>query len=168
MTIESPAAPFTQAVNSAMTQAQTAAQSAFDEFSRMFSGMKLPAVADSDALMAAYKRNMEALTQANRVAMEGAQAVARRHMEIVQQTMGEMGETMRALTSTTGAQDRAATQSELLRRAYERAVGHTRDMAELIRNSNAEALGLLNKRVVEAMEEIKALTNQAGGSTPTP
>ena len=35
---------------------------------------------------------MEVLSNANRLALEGAQAVARRHMEIMQQTMTEFTE----------------------------------------------------------------------------
>jgi phasin family protein len=156
-------APFASAMTTAMTQAQTA----FDEFAKMFSTMKMPAVPDAETLMAAHKRNIEALTQANRIAMEGAQAVARRHMEIVQQTIGEMSDTMRALATTQAPQDKASKQAELLRRAYERTVEHTREMAELIRTSNSEALSLLNQRVVEAMEEVKALMHKAGTSAPS-
>lgn len=160
MPSESPAAPFAHAMSTAMTQAQ----SAFDEFTKMFSGMKMPAMPDTEALLAAQKRNMEALTQANRVAMEGAQAVARKHMEIMQQSVAEMSETMRALTATTAPQDRATHQAELLRRAYERAVQHTKEMADLIRSTNTEAVELLNHRMVEAMNEMKALTHT---TTPT-
>lgn len=153
--------PFTDAMSTAMTQAQ----SAFDEFTKMFSTMKLPAVPDTEALLAAHKRNIEALTQANRVAMEGAQAVARRHMEIVQQTIAEMTDTMRAVAAAQAPGEKASKQAELLRRAYERAVEHTKEMAELIRSSNSEALQLLNQRVVEAMDEVKALVHKSSESS---
>ena len=42
--------------------------------------------------VAANRRNIETLTAANRVAMEGAQAVARRNMEIMQQNLKTLGE----------------------------------------------------------------------------
>ncbi len=162
MPSEPSAAPFAQAMTAAMTQAQ----SAFDEFTRMFSTVRMPAVPDSEALLAAHKRNIEALTQANRVAMEGAQAVARRHMEIMQQSLAELGENMRTLTVAQAPQERASTQAELLRRAYERAVANTQELAGLIQGANNEAIGLLNHRVTEAMAEMKALTHQAGTAKP--
>ena len=149
-------APFAQAMTSAMAQAKSAA----DDFARMFADIKLPAMPDSEALIAAHKRNMDALTQANRAAMEGAQTVARRHMEIMQQTMGEISETMRTLAATDAPQDRAAKQAELLKRAYERAVANTRELSELIQHANGEALSVLNQRFVEAMDEVKSLMHQ--------
>ena len=62
----------------------------FGEFGKLFADMKMPAMPDMEAFVAASRRNMETLTAANRVALEGAQAVARRHMEIVQQKIGDL------------------------------------------------------------------------------
>src|SRR3954468_24323841 len=91
------------------SQAMSQARSAAEDFTRMFSEMKMPAVPDMEALLAAHKRNMEALSSANRIALEGAQAVAKRHMEIMQQTMAELSETMRSLAEPSeGPQAKAA------------------------------------------------------------
>ena len=142
--------PFSQA----MSQAKTAAE----DFTRMFADMKMPAVPDMDALLSAHKRNMEALSAANRIALEGAQTVAKRHMEIMQQTMAELSETMRAMASPAEPpQAKAAKQTEMLKHAYERAVSNTREISDLIQRSNGEALELLNKRFAEAMDEVKTL-----------
>jgi phasin family protein len=138
------------------------AKQAAEEFSRMFSDMKFPALPDMEALMAAQKRNMEALSAANRVALEGAQAVAQRHMEIMQQTMAELTEAMRALATTEAPQAKAAKQAELLKKAYEHAVANTKEMSELIQRANGEAIGLLNQRFAEAMDEVKQLAEKAG------
>ncbi len=131
---------------------------------RMFKDMKFPAMPDMEALMATYKRNMEVLSAANRVALEGAQAVAKRHMEIMQQTMAELGETMKALATADSPQVKAAKQAEMLKRAYERAVANTKELGDLIQHANGEALGLLNGRVVEAMDEIKRLMQKSGNT----
>ncbi len=112
--------------------------------------------------MGAYRRNIEVLSAANRVALEGAQAVARRHMEIMQQTMAEMTETMTALSASTSPQAKAAKQAELLKRAYERAVANTKELSDLIQHANGEALSLLNGRFLEAVEEMKTLIHKPG------
>jgi phasin family protein len=93
--------------------------------------------------------------------MEGAQAVARRHMEIVQQGMAELSEAVRSLSTAEGPQAKAARQAELLKQAYERAVGNIREISDLIQKSNDEALRLLNQRFMEAMDEIKALAEKS-------
>ncbi|HET9019851.1 MAG TPA: TIGR01841 family phasin [Acetobacteraceae bacterium] len=149
--------PSDNPIANAMAQARSAAE----DFTKLFSEMKLPPVPDMEALMTAYRRNMEALSAANRVALEGAQAVARRHMEIMQQTMTELTETMRALATVNAPQEKAAKQAELLKQAYEHAVANTRELSDLIQKSNGEALSLLNRRFAEAMDEVKALMEKA-------
>lgn len=135
----------------------------FGEFGKLFADMKLPAVPDMDAFVAASRRNMETLTAANRVALEGAQAVGRRHMEIVQQNMAELSEAVRSMSSLEAPQAKAAKQAELLKMAYERAVANLKEIGDLIQQSNAEAVKLLNSRFLEAMDEVKALADKSKG-----
>lgn len=143
-------------------QAMGQAKSAAEEFTRMFAEMKFPAAPDTEALLGAHRRNMEALSAANRIAMEGAQAVAKRHMEIMQQTMAELTDSMRALATTEAPQAKAAKQAEMVKLAYEHAVANTRELSDLIQRSNREALEQLNKRFIDAMEEVKHLMGQGG------
>ena len=134
-----------------------------DEVQKMLGELKLPGMPDTEALMRAHQRNLEALSAANRIALEGAQAVARRHMEIMQQTMAELTSTLTALAGGDGPQDKAAKQAELLKAAYERAVANTREMGDLIQKANGEAIGALNSRVAEALDELRDLVKQAKG-----
>lgn len=127
------------------------------EFTKLFQGMKMPGMEGMEPFLMAQRRNMEVLSAANKVALEGAQAVAKRHMEIMQQTMAEMTESMRQMTSPESPQARAARQAELLKTNYERAVAHIRELADLIQKSNGEAVEMLNKRFAEALDEVKKL-----------
>ena len=54
-------------------------------------------------------------------------------------------------------QCKATKQTEMLKLAYEKAVANTKELADMIQHANGEALSLLNKRFVEAMEEAKTL-----------
>jgi phasin family protein len=130
------------------------------DFSKLFRELKVPALPDMEAVLATHKRNLEALSDANRVALEGAQAVARRHLEIVQSTMTEMTDSMKSLSVTEAPASRAAKQAELLKHAYENAVSNTRELGDLIQRSNTEALQKLNHRFSEAMNELKTLFNK--------
>lgn len=133
----------------------------FGDFTKLFAEMKFPVMPDMDAFVTASRRNMEVFTAANRVALEGAQAVARRHMEIMQQSMTEMSEAMRSMSTVESPQAKAARQAELLKTAYERAVANIKELGDMIQQSNAEALRLLNARFTEAMDEVKALADKA-------
>jgi phasin family protein len=124
---------------------------------------QLPALPDMEWLAAAQRRNLEALSAANRVALEGAQAVARRHMEILQQAVAEMMEAMKAFAAAEAPQEKAMKQAELAKSTYEKAVANLQELAELIQRANREAIGLLNKRILEAMDELKSLMAKTGG-----
>jgi len=129
-----------------------------DDLMKLFSEFRLPAMPDLEGLAQAQRRNLEALSAANRIALEGAQAVARRHMEIVQTAMTEMTDAMRGMSGTESPQAHAQRQAELLKAGYERAVTNMREIGDLIQKANGEALELLNRRFAEAMEEVKQLT----------
>jgi phasin family protein len=118
---------------------------------------------DMEAFVTASRRNMETVTAANRVALEGAQTVARRHVEILQQNMADLTEAVRAISTVEGPQAKAAKQAELLKQAYERAVSNMKEIGDLITHSNAEAVKLLNTRFAEAMDEIKVLAEKSKG-----
>ena len=129
---------------------------------KMLADFRLPGMPDMEALAASQRRNFEAMSAANKVALEGAQAVARRHMEILQQSMSEMTQAMQSMSGAQDPQARATKQAEMLKSAYERAVGNMREVAELIQKSNGEALSLLNQRFTEAMDEVKGMMVKKG------
>ncbi len=125
------------------------------DFKKMLKDMKLPPMPDLEAVLVAHRRNLEALSDANRVALEGAQAVARRHMEIMQSTMSDLTKTLREISASDAPNERAAKQADLLKQAYENAVSNTRELGDLIQKSNTEAMQKLNRRFSEAMSEMK-------------
>lgn len=130
------------------------------DFTKAFAAMKPLSAPDTEVVLAAYRRNMEALSEANRLALEGAQAVARRHMEIMQKTMSDLTEQLRAMSASDDAQARAAKQAELLKRGYETAVANMREISDLIQRSNGEAVEKLNHRFSEAMDEMRKLLDK--------
>jgi phasin family protein len=124
---------------------------------RMLADFRMPMMPDMEALAASQRRNLEALSQANRVALEGAQAIARRHMEILQQGMTELTQAMQQMASQ-DPKASATRQAELMKGAYEKAVANMKELADLIQKSSDEALQVLNRRFAEAMDEVRTLS----------
>jgi phasin family protein len=87
-------------------------------------------------------------------------------MEIMQQTMTELSEHVRELSTAEAPQAKAARQAELVKKSYERAVANIRDLSDLIQRSNGEALAVLSQRFTEAMDEIKALMEKSEHHAP--
>src|SRR5689334_24786580 len=133
-----------------------------EQFSKRIAEMQLLTMPDMDAVTTAHRRNMEALSAAYRAALEGAQVVAQRNGEIVRQAMAEMEEAVKTVVSAQAPEEKAAKQLELLKSAYPHAVANMKEMSELIQKANAEALGLLNRRFSEGMDEVKSLMHRFG------
>jgi len=125
-----------------------------DEVSKFLKTYKLPGV-DVDSIVASQKKNVEALTGANRVVFEGLQAVARRQAEILQETMNEASKAVDALSKAGSPQEIAAKQAELAKLAFERALANARELAELVAKSNQEATNTINARISASLDELK-------------
>ncbi len=115
---------------------------------------------DMQKLMAAQRRNIEALAAANKVALDGAQALARRQMEIVQQIAGEFSQTVEVVTQPGTPQEKAAQQAERMKQAYATALDQARELRDLMQTANAETLNVLNARFLEALDEVRSMLDQ--------
>ena len=138
------------------TAKPTGAKPDFD-MKKHFENLHFPAMPDMDAVLAAHRRNLEALKAANRAALEGAQLVARRQVEIMQETMAGLTAAMKDVPASQTPASQAARQTELLKKAYESAVANTKELGDLVQKSNAEAMSKLNTRFSEALSEMKTL-----------
>ncbi|MEO5336372.1 MAG: phasin family protein [Magnetospirillum sp. WYHS-4] len=125
-----------------------------EEFTKMAGQYQVPGV-DMNAVIDSQRKNLEAVTQANRVALEGMQAFAKRQAEILQQTLGETVAAVESLTGSGTPQEATAKQADLVKTAYEKALANMKELAELVAKSNAEAGETINKRIAESLDEIK-------------
>jgi phasin family protein len=128
-----------------------------DEVVKLMAQMTFPAMPDMNALMGAHSRNMEALAAFMWIAIEGAQTVAKREMEIMQETVTDLTEGLRSLSTTNGQQTNGAGPAEWARRTYQHAVANARELAELVEHSNREALDQLHRRFVAGMDEMGSI-----------
>jgi phasin family protein len=131
-----------------------------DEFSKMLKSYNMPGV-DMESVVASQKKNLEALTSANRVVIEGIQAVAKRQAEILQETMNEATKALDTLSKASSPQDVAAKQAELAKGAFERALGNMRELAEMVSKANQQATDTINTRISATLDEIKEMALKA-------
>lgn len=124
---------------------------------KMMGEFKLPNV-DVDAVVAAQKKNIEALTSANQLAVEGMQAIARRQAEIMRQTVEEVQRSMQSMMETGAPEAKVAQSTELTKVAFEKAIANMKELSEMVAKSNGEAFDVINRRVAESLDEIRKLT----------
>ncbi len=130
------------------------------DISKVLSEFKLPGV-DVDAILASQRKNIEAVTAANQLAIEGFQAVVRRQASILRQTLEETGTILTEALSAGSPEDKAAKQAELVKTAFEKALSNMKELAELVAKSNTEAANVISNRVSESLEELKSALAKA-------
>ncbi len=129
------------------------------DFSKLMSDFQMPGI-EVDALVAAQRRNIEALNAANKLALEGVQAVAKRQAEIFQQTMAEVDLAVKQMMAT-APEARVAQNADLIKLAIEKAIANMTELSEMVAKSNKEAFEVINQRVAESLDELKAAMAKA-------
>jgi phasin family protein len=124
------------------------------DITKYMGDFKVPGV-DVESLVSSQRRNIEALTQANRLAYDGLQAVLKRQAEILRQTMDEVSQVTKDIAEPGSPQDKAAKQTDLAKDAFERSLSNMRELAEMIAKANNEAFDLLNKRFTQNLDEMR-------------
>ena len=115
---------------------------------------------DVEALMASQRRNIEALSQANQLAVEGMQAVAKRQIEIARQAIEDMSALLRDLAQPTSTEDRIAKNTEYAKQMLERSLNHGREITLLATKAGTEAADVLRKRATEGLDELRDFAKQ--------
>ena len=93
---------------------------AFD-FSKMLRDLDVPGI-DMQAMLDAQRKNVEALQRANRTAAENFQAIVKRQVEMMQEAMSEIAQSMRESAASGSPEGGAKRQGELFNRAFEKAL----------------------------------------------
>ncbi|MBP2313056.1 phasin family protein [Azospirillum soli] len=125
------------------------------DISKTLGDFKVPGL-DVEAIMASQRKNIEAVTAANQLAIEGLQAVLRRQAEILRASVEESSNYVNQVVAAGTPEEKAAKQTELAKAAFEKALANARELAELVAKSNSEAAEILSKRVSESLDEVKA------------
>jgi len=132
------------------------------EFAKAFDGYKSAGV-DVTGILDSQRKNVEALSAANKVALEGIQTVAARQREILQQTMDNATTALKDLTAASSPQAATAAQAELLKSAFDKALSNMRELAETMTKANTEAVEIVNRRMADSLKELKDLAGKGGG-----
>ena len=124
------------------------------DFQSMFNNAKIPGL-DVEAILAAQKKNVEAMIGANQIVAEGYQAVAKRQAELAQTTLQETQARVTDLMTDATPEGRMAKQAEMVKTGIEQASQSMHEVSEVLRKSQTEAFALIKRRMDESVDEIK-------------
>ncbi len=114
--------------------------------------IKLPNI-DLQAIMEGRRKDIEAIVKANEVALNGIKSVADKQAEMLQTVLGEIGTKLKSMAQD-GSPSAKAT--EMAQQTIEKALGAMRTLAEANGQSQAQVLDVINTRVQQSIDEIRA------------
>jgi hypothetical protein len=130
-----------------------------DKIKDMFTAAKMPVV-DTDALMAAQKKNVDALIEANKVAVAGYQDLYKRQVALFEAAVDQA----KGLMTDTKAQpltaDQATQNVEAVKTAFEKTAADLNELTEMAQKANTGAFEVVKARAEEAAAEFKAAADK--------
>jgi phasin family protein len=127
----------------------------FGDLTKLLEQFKLPGV-DTDAIVETRRKDIDALVQANQAAYEGMQALAKKQADMLKQAMEDIQAAVKGAASGGGVGD-PGKQGELARKAYEKVLADAKDLAEIARKSQTDAMASITQRGAQHLEEVKKM-----------
>jgi len=125
----------------------------FGDLTKMLEQFKVPGV-DMSSLVDARRKDIEALVEANKAVYEGMQALALRQADMLKQAVQGIQDAARS--ATTAVAD-PVKQAELARNAMLKVLSDTKDLAEIVRSSQADAMARITERSTQNMQDMKKM-----------
>ena len=125
-----------------------------DKLTEMFGAAKLPGV-DTDAMLAAQQKNVEALIEANQVVIAGYQDLYKRQVALFEAAVAETKDKLAQVQGQTPTADQASQNVEAMKTAFEKAATDVKELAEVAQKANTGAFEIVKARAEEAVVEFK-------------
>ena len=109
---------------------------------------------DMNDIMEYHRKNLQALQAATQVGSSSAQALMAKQREVLEEALAEITETVQNASKGGSPTDMAQAPMELARKAFERTLQNTQDMAEIVRQGNEDAFEVLRARMMESIEDL--------------
>ena len=121
---------------------------------------KLPAV-DPEQFLTAQQRNLDAMTDAGRIVIDGVKAFTLRQGEMMQATIEQWMASGQQAFATKPAAFKPADSLAEAKSPYEAAIANARELAEIAMKAQNDALGVLSKCAAANLDDMKSLAKVA-------
>ncbi|MFN3233288.1 MAG: phasin family protein [Alphaproteobacteria bacterium] len=128
----------------------------FESFTKsmgQFQPTSMPSV-DMDSIMKSGQANMDAVTEAGRIAVEGMQTLASRQQEMLTEAFTDFQESAKGITSG-DASEMMSKPVEVARERFEKSVANFRELAEIAGKSQTEAWSVIGRRWQESVSNLQ-------------
>ncbi len=126
----------------------------FGDVTAMMAQFKMPGV-DMAAIVEARRKDIEALMAANAASFESMQALARKQTEMLSEAMQGMQDAAKSFAG--GGTADAGKQGEVVRKGFEKTLANMKELAEMTRHAQTDAMTRITQRATHQMQDLKAL-----------
>ncbi len=113
-------------------------------------------------MMETQRKNIQAFSEAQQMAMEGLQAAAQRQSEILSQLVEDNSSLAREMMGEGSPEQKIAKNADIFKKLYEKTVSNMHEISDILSKSNVEASKIINKRVSASMSELKSAVEKTG------
>jgi len=132
-----------------------APQNFTDMFKNLGEQLKVPSL-DMSKIMEHHQKNLDAMTRSWQAMAGGANEIAKKQREIFEAAVKDVTAMVQEYKPGGNAQEVLTKQAEFAKKAMEAAIANTRDIAELVQKSSTEAFKIVQERMKESYDEIRA------------
>lgn len=125
----------------------------FGDVTKMMEQFKMPGI-DMTAIMQAQRKGIESLVEANKAAFESMQALAKRQTEMMTEAMQDM---QNAAKNGVGGMTDPTKQAELVRKGFEKTLAGMKELAEMARQAQSDAVARITQSASDGVQNIKAM-----------
>jgi phasin family protein len=131
---------------------------------KFFDQMKMPEF-DYDAAISACCKNVEAISEAHKKALEALSAMSQMHSEFTRSTIQELGQFMKSFTSAKTLEEKVQLHNDAFKQGVEKAVTHGRSLAEKISKTHKDMTSHVtrtwNDNMKHAKDSMKTATKKS-------
>jgi phasin family protein len=130
-----------------------------DKLKELFNVANLPGI-DTDAMLAAQQKNVDAMIEANKVVTAGYQDLYKRQIALFEAAVAQARDKLTEVQGQTLTADQATQNVEAMKAAFEKAAANVNELAEVAQKANAGAFEIVKTRAEEAVAEFKAAADK--------
>ncbi len=124
------------------------------DFSNMFENFQASPF-DVQALLESQMKNVQALSEAQQIAVDNLQTLAQRQSAFLSQMVEDNSKIAKEMMAEGTPETKLAKNADLFKKLYEKSVANLSEISDMLNTSGQKASGVLNKRVSASMNEIK-------------
>ena len=137
----------------------------FAGLSELLGRVSLPGF-DATGIVDARRKDIDAVLEANRIVYAGAQALAQKQLDILRVTMGAARSAVADGSFSGTPVEIAGKQRELMTKAFQMSLAHMRELAEIVRKSQADAFAVVKGQVQEDIANLVGRVQRRGKPAP--